>query len=773
MTADPLSTWQTDGIVWSLAYAKGVVYVGGTFDHIRPPGAAPGSQELARKNFAAFDAKTGKPLACAPKFTGGSNTIRAMKASPDGSLIYIGGSFSKAGPVGRSNTAALKTADCTIGANWKPKVNSIIRAIDVTADTVYIGGLFGTVQAQTRERIAALRPDSTLLPFQATVRGASHYDSATEVYAITVAPKLNKVIIGGNFTRVNNTGVNALAGLNATTGKTVNAFTDYITPAVTAPYLPKSRVKSLANDGTNFFVGAEGAFDGRIAGRLSDGFRYWTDNCIGATQVVLPYKDVLYSGSHAWDCQSTPGGWHGGWLGPGPTARRQHFLAQSISTLPDGSRSLAPTTTILPWFPDTNDGIGEKLGPRTMTMGGGVLWAGGEFTTVNGKRQQGLTRFSASPDIGTPQVPLLSASSPSSGKIKLNWKASWDRDDGTLTYKIYRDGVYLTSLNQDSRYWNRPAMSFTDTVTPGSRHRYSLEVTDGTNVSGRNGPIYVTALPSATNQQVAIPAYWSPKTADGAAKFSQLAKSSSANGIVVISGGVPGPEVPFNATYAQTIKKVHDSGKRVIGYVDSGFLGTPPYNGAPPSLTRKTRTDGPGKGSSSPEAWFKQIVHDIDGWYRLYGESGVDGIFLDQATQYCAYAPSYAALRDHIKKRHPGAYTIINPGLPVDQCYENAADTIITFEGSYDTYQRTSPKAWQLNSAHPEKFWHLIHNAPNETAMAAAVSRSKQQNAGYVYVTNGTTTVDPSSGDTIQSAWGTIPPYWNSELAAASGRPQP
>ncbi|MEU0374835.1 hypothetical protein ABZ070_32440, partial [Streptomyces sp. NPDC006283] len=478
LTADPLATWQTDGVVWSLAYAKGVVYVGGTFNHIRPPGAAPGTQELARKNFAAFDAKTGKPLACAPAFTGGSNTIRAMKASPDGSLIYIGGSFSKAGTVGRSNTAALKTADCTIGTDWKPTVTSIVNAIDVTADTVYIGGRFGTVQGQTRERIAALRPNSTLLPFNATVRGSTYVyfkDTHPRVHAITVAPKLNKVIIGGSFTSVNGSPVVALAGLDATSGRVVDTYPGWVAG--------DSQVKSLANDGTRFFLGSEGGvtFEGRTVGRLSDGFRYWRDDCAGATQAVLPYKGVLYSASHAHRCPTTPGGF--------PESRtdyRQHFLAQSITALPNG--------TILPWFPDTNEGIGEKIGPRALTMADDIMWAGGEFTTVNEKPQQGLTRFAASPDTGAPPVPTLSGSSPSPGKVTLNWKASWDRDDGVLTYKIYRDGVYLTSLNQDSRYWNRPTMSFTDTVAPGSRHRYSLEVTDGTNVSGRRGPLYVTAL---------------------------------------------------------------------------------------------------------------------------------------------------------------------------------------------------------------------------------------------------------------------------------------
>ncbi|GGO80117.1 fibronectin type III domain-containing protein [Wenjunlia tyrosinilytica] len=475
LTADPMKTWQTDGIVWSVAYAKGVVYVGGTFDHIRPPGAAAGTDEVARKNFAAFDAVTGEPLDCAPAFTGGSNTIRAMKASPDGDVLYIGGSFSQVKGIGRSNTAALNTSDCTLRSAWKPTVSSTVRAIDVTSDTVYIGGGFGTVQGQTRQRVAALTYSGTLLPFKATITGSSVTNDPTpSVNAITVAPELNKVIVGGRFTSVNGSWltVHALVGLNATTGKTVNNFTGWI-PS-------RSSVKALVNDGTNFYLGAEGSgggvFDGRIAGKLSDGSMKWKDTCLGATQTVVPYKGVLYSGSHAHDCKNTPGGFT-------DIGNRQHLLGQSIND-----------KTILAWFPDTNDGLGEKIGPRSMAMAGDILWVGGEFTTVNEKPQQGLTRFPASPDTGAPQVPILSGTSSAKGKVTLSWKASWDRDDGVLTYKIYRDGVYLTSLDQDSRYWNRPNMSYTDTVDPGSTHRYSLLVTDGTNDSGKNGPVYVTAL---------------------------------------------------------------------------------------------------------------------------------------------------------------------------------------------------------------------------------------------------------------------------------------
>ncbi|MFG2355928.1 hypothetical protein [Streptomyces sp. NPDC048521] len=77
-TADPLATWQTDGTVWSVASARGVVYVGGTFDSVRPPGAKPGEREVTRRGFAAFDAATGELLPCVRSFTGGQEAVRAI-----------------------------------------------------------------------------------------------------------------------------------------------------------------------------------------------------------------------------------------------------------------------------------------------------------------------------------------------------------------------------------------------------------------------------------------------------------------------------------------------------------------------------------------------------------------------------------------------------------------------------------------------------------------------------------------------------------------------
>ncbi|MFF7130626.1 fibronectin type III domain-containing protein [Streptomyces sp. NPDC016566] len=464
-SADPLTTWQTNGIVWSLASVGRVVYAGGTFTSVRPPGAAPGTKEVRRRNFAAFDAVTGALLPCAPSFTGGEGTVRALKASPDGRVLYVGGSFSHVGATGVASAVALNTAGCTLRKDFRPAVSSTVRAIDTTDRTVYLGGDFDVVDGRTRKHVAAFTPGGTLLPFEA--------DIDAPVRALSVVPAHEKLYVGGEFERVDNQLAHSLAALNPTTGELTHTYPFWLPP--------KSAVKSIAHDGTHFYVAAEGSgegvFDGRIAARLSDDTMVWKDTCFGATQAVLPYKGVLYSASHAHNCAATPGGF--------PERHdRQHLLAQSPKD-----------STILHWFPDTDEGAGKGVagvGPRALAVARGILWVGGEFGQVNDRPQQSLTRFGAGPGTVAPETPALSAFAESPGTVTLRWQASWDRTTAALTYRLYRDGRIVSRQTSSSTYWNRPWMSYTDSVAAGTSHRYRIEVTDGTNTSPKSHSLKVT-----------------------------------------------------------------------------------------------------------------------------------------------------------------------------------------------------------------------------------------------------------------------------------------
>ncbi|MGW5197856.1 fibronectin type III domain-containing protein [Streptomyces spiralis] len=464
LTAEPMATWQTDGIVWTVAYARGVVYVGGEFGTVRPPGAEPGEDEVARENFAAFDATTGALLPCTHSFSGFGNAVRAMKASPDGKKLYVGGSFGAVDDTKVYSAVALNTADCSLRKDFHPGASATVRAIETTGNTVYLGGDFTRISNHTRNRIAAFTASGELLPFKA--------DIDQGVSALLAAPDHGKLLVGGDFHNVNGRAEQALVALNPSTGATVTSFPNW---------LPKrSSVKSLARDDSNFYLGADGRgtgiFDGRIAGRLSDGKMVWKDVCQGATQSVLVYNGLLYSGSHAHYCGLTPGGF--------PDGPRRHFLVQSVRD-----------SRILHWFPNTNEGLGEGVGPRSIVMADGILWAGGEFTTVNGKPQQGLTRFGSGGRSSAPlAAPRLAAKSSGTGKVTLTWRAAWDRDDAELTYRIYRDGALVTSIRKKSAEWDRPDMTYTDSVTAGSRHSYTVTVSDGENTLPRSPAVEATAL---------------------------------------------------------------------------------------------------------------------------------------------------------------------------------------------------------------------------------------------------------------------------------------
>ena len=72
--------WQTNNTVWALAYANGVVYVGGQFTSVRPPGDAASTGEVARTYLAAFSSTTGALITSFNPTITGSVRVRSHGA---------------------------------------------------------------------------------------------------------------------------------------------------------------------------------------------------------------------------------------------------------------------------------------------------------------------------------------------------------------------------------------------------------------------------------------------------------------------------------------------------------------------------------------------------------------------------------------------------------------------------------------------------------------------------------------------------------------------
>jgi chitodextrinase len=271
------------------------------------------------------------------------------------------------------------------------------------------------------------------------------------------------------------------------------------------------------------------------------------------------------------------------------------------------------------------------------------------------------------------------------------------------------------------------------------------------------------AQPDDIAQQLAVPAYVNP-LADPAA-WTRLASAAPGSLGFAVVNVINGPDYVAQDAWTNAIKTASASGVKLVGYVDTGYLGT---------TGQRTRL-----GSTDPVDWMSQIQHDINAWYQFYG-SDLSGIFFDQVQNACGpasdstdWADLYRTLSAGVERLHPGATTVLNPGTNVPQCYEDAGDVIVTFEGSYASYvgdpsaaNPYTPLSW--TPVDPKKIWHIVYGAPDVAAMSQAIDLSKTRSAGYVYVTD----------DVLANPYDTVPAddYWSAEqgtVAQPSGDVRP
>ena len=425
VTADNLPTWQTNGIVWGIASAQGKVFAGGSFTQARPPGvAAGGAGSLNRANLVVLDAATGAPTSCVLNVAraAGSAVVRAVTdlAGQDGRLHRR--------PVrhrqrNRPQEPRRDQRRCLHpGQHLQPAAGSFVYAIATTTTTVYFGGNFPAVGTTARSRLAAVTTAGALLPWAPT--------SDDETLALAVDPNNGNVVIGGRSSTMNGQDSNALAVVDGGTGKT--NIHNY--PRGFFPWTPgtgqrtgTSAVKAIAVDGTGFYVGNEGTgtgiFDGRSAFNWGTYAQRWRDNCLGATQALVPINGVVYAATHSHNCESE---------NTFEDGQRHFFTAESTSD-----------KTYQPWWPQANDGIGEGIGPRALTLAstgsGDICGAAASSPRSTASPSRASPGSGKAPDTGAPVVPATpNVISLAAGQATVTWRTTTDNDDKTLTYTLYR-----------------------------------------------------------------------------------------------------------------------------------------------------------------------------------------------------------------------------------------------------------------------------------------------------------------------------------------------
>jgi Concanavalin A-like lectin/glucanases superfamily len=497
-------SWQTGSTVWALAYSHGVVYVGGQFRTVRPPGTPAGTDTLRRTFLAAFNSTTGALIRTFDPTISSTSTstavgqapgIYALAVSPNGSTVYAGGLFDNADGQYRDNLAAFSTATGAL-TSWAPQAYGKVNAIapSPSGSEIYIGGDFdelgtpGTAAGlQSRTYAGAVDTAGNLLPWAPVLNNS--------LTSIAVAPNDSQVLIGGYFQSINGVSLNAAGAVDPESGTTTEPWTANI-----VPYRPPgctSAVKTIIVKRNTAYLGAEGTgggcYDGDFAvslGNLSGGGKdrlLWQNDCLGATQALAIVHGYLFKGSHAHDCAYAPGGFPQDPETTGPW-KTYHLLDQFIT---DGS--------IAHWTPTAN---ATDLGPRALATDGSQLFVGGDFTRVNGLQQEGFVRFGVGQSPNAPVHPGRPVvTSTWTGAATLSFNAVSTPDVGRLIYTIYRtgDAKPLGTVTATSWPWARAVLHYTATgLKPGTQATFTVTASDGSATSGHS-PESVPVTVSATS----------------------------------------------------------------------------------------------------------------------------------------------------------------------------------------------------------------------------------------------------------------------------------
>ncbi|QNA91290.1 MULTISPECIES: RICIN domain-containing protein [unclassified Microbacterium] len=517
VTSDPIPTVQIDnGYVWAQTTIGSTVYAVGKFDNAREPKAAPGTALTARSNVLAYDINTGALLPFAPKVNG---VIKAVAASPDGTRIYIGGSFSSVNGQARWNIAALDANTGELVPGFAPSIGgSGVYALTTSGSTVYAGGLFTQANGTARKNLTAFNSSTgALLPW------APQTD--LQVDAMVMDPAGTDTIIGGRFSQISgDTGQNGIGAVDKTTGavdtawqasKTIhNGVNGGVDNGMTGIFALAVDANGVYGTGWSYGLSVEGNVEGTFALDAGTGKIRWLADCLGDHYGIYSTGKVVYATGHTHTCstmnlqpEQSPSAFH---YAEAYTADARGTLGTQTNLSHYTDWAGMPAPSAYAWTPDFAVGVTSGLGQAglSITGTGNMISIGGEFRSVNNGQFEGLVRFSTTPPGGPKDGPRVSgdkwkgnvvrtADAPHSVSISI--PATWDRDDMSLTYELYRNGTAapVATTKMDATWWKRPIVHLADPAAPaGTPQTYTVVAKDGNGNAATSAAIVAPTLPT-------------------------------------------------------------------------------------------------------------------------------------------------------------------------------------------------------------------------------------------------------------------------------------
>jgi hypothetical protein len=344
----PVPTYQTNGRVNVIVIANGVMYLGGRFTAVRPAGSSSGS--VTRNHAAALSLATGQVLAWDPNV---NNTVQSLAVG--NGRVYLGGSFSNVGGTPRTRLAAVDAASGAVVTGFNPRPSGTANSLAVSGNTLYAGGNFLTVTGTPRSNLAAF--DATTGALSTTWTPSAD----ALVKAVDMSADGSRVYVAGSFTTINGLTHRHVAALDPASGAPISAFSHGLGYAVV----------DMAVDANGVFIAGAGGGGNFADLNPTTGALVWQGGTDGNVQAIATLDGNVYVGGHYDNYCGLQGG--------------QHTCTTSITR----HKLLAVDETsgaLLSWNPSAN----STLGVFALTGSGTVLAAGGDFTRIGGRSQQGF-----------------------------------------------------------------------------------------------------------------------------------------------------------------------------------------------------------------------------------------------------------------------------------------------------------------------------------------------------------------------------------------------
>jgi PKD repeat protein len=526
VSADALPTVQTNGVVWSMATVGTTVYATGSFTTATPAGGGAGTP---RANLLAFDIRTG---ALIPGFDHKLNGQgRIVVASPDGSRIYVGGDFTTVDGIARGHIAAFDVATGALVPGFAPTTNQAVYSLAVAGPTIYSGGNFTAAGGQTRTRLAAFTTSTGALTSWAptadnTVRG------------IVVDPTGTRIVLAGQFGAVNGITAYSIASVDTAGGDARSQPWGINNTGDPAGAWTLKMYGGVAY--ASVYAYQIGNVEGVVAFDPTTLELVWMSDCHGDPYDTWSDGTVLYNASHAHDCETA-----GSFPDPNPrTWQRAVAMTVAATGILKPTTDLPrytswtgrPSPSILHFWPTLNTGTYTQQfqGPWSVTGAGDYVVFGGEFTSVNGRAQSGLVRFArpaVAPNDRGPELTAAEmrphATSNTAGELVVRYPSSYDMDDSTLTYRVFRDGATtpVHTATVESAWWQRPVQQFTDAAAAGSTVTYRVTVTDPHGNAVTSSPSVAVKVAATTS------AYARGVLADGPAQYWRVGEPTGSTSV--------------------------------------------------------------------------------------------------------------------------------------------------------------------------------------------------------------------------------------------------